>query len=323
MHSKIIILSFIASSIWVSCTEKEVIEPTLLSKETLLFDHTYTSSSLAKAQLGFVKDTAIFLLQEPLNEASGIIASIQNTGMFWLHEDSGNRAAIYLYDGYGNRKKEYILPHTAAIDYEDISWGYGVSNVYNSIYLGDIGDNNSYRPYISIYRFPEPQYVADTTEGSINEPIEELQLTYPIVEGMQTKENAEAFFVDPHTGDLVLFTKEKSECKIMLAAAPLAFGSTSTFSHAATLRFRFQEITAADISLDGLHIAIKSYEYIYYWNRGINESVLDALAKDPKLMPYQGETKGEALCWSIDGQRYLTVSELASNISPKFQFYSK
>ena len=191
-------------------------------------------------------------------------------------------------------------------------------------YIADIGDNNTYRTHVSIYRFPEPNFAQDTQLNEIsNNLIEELKLTYPIVDGIPTKENAEALFVDPLSQDLFIFTKAKSICKIMTSNGPIAFGEETKLKHVGTLRFRFQEITAADISSNGEHIAIKSYEFIYYWNRTPNETVLEALEREPALLAYQGETKGEAICWLQNGQRYVTVSELASNISPKFQFYSR
>ena len=299
-------------------------EEPLPKESTIIFDHSFNSTALQTATPSFTPDSVKHELTPVLDEVSGILESHTNPNMLWLHEDSGNKAAIYLYDEKGNRKQEYSLNGISAIDYEDMCRGFNGNGEFKALYIADIGDNNTYRTHVSIYRFPEPNFAQDTQLNEIaNTLIEELKLTYPMVDGIQTKENAEALFVDPLSQDLFIFTKDKSTCKIMSSSGPLPFGEETELKHVGTFRFRFQEITAADISSNGEHIAIKSYEYIYYWNRDPNESVIEALEREPKRLTYQGETKGEAICWLQNGQRYVTVSELASNISPKFQFYSQ
>src|SRR5215813_4130738 len=57
-----------------------------------------------------------------LGEVSGIIASIQNPGMFWVHNDSGDEARFFLIDSAAQLKQIYYLEGVDAIDMEDIAW---------------------------------------------------------------------------------------------------------------------------------------------------------------------------------------------------------
>ena len=312
----------IASSLVLFSQCKKQPETALSPTIHLQFDHNYNSALLDVDSMGFTPDTTNYPLTPELQEASGMIPSIVNLNMYWLHEDSGSDAAIYLYHQDGTRKKKYTINQIQATDYEDISLGFGPENQFNYIYLGDIGDNNKYRSHLSIYRFPEPNYMADTSVNKVSHNIEELQLIYPQKNGIVQKENAEAFFIDPISKDLVLFTKSNTLSKVMIASAPLQFGTQQALQHIGNLRFRYQQITAADISSNGQHILVKSYEYIYYWERLIPEPISATLQRAPKRLPYLGEVQGEAICWNIKNSKYVTVSEFGSNITPKFQFYS-
>ena len=42
-----------------------------------------------------------YVNSKKLNEVSGIVASIQNPGHFWVHNDSGDEANLYLINNIG------------------------------------------------------------------------------------------------------------------------------------------------------------------------------------------------------------------------------
>ena len=319
------ILFIILSTSFSSCkksttipTENEVTAP------SLIFDLTLNPTSLNLDTVNFkANKSSHFEITPTLDETSGIISAITNPNLFWLHEDSDNNANVYLYNDHGTRIKKYALQNISSIDYEDISAGYGSSNELNHILIGDIGDNNKSRNTISIFRFQEPDYVSDTTsEGTISS-IEKLTLTYPKKDGIAQKENAEAFFVDPISQDLFLFTKASSECKVMQVKAPLPFGSSAELVHIGNLNFRFQKITAADISHDGKHILLKSYDYIFYWFRDYNQPLSELFLTEPVRIPYEAEAQGEAVCWLNQGAQYMTISELKNGVAPALNGYNQ
>lgn len=295
-----------------------------VSTPPLLFDVTHNPTNLYLDTINFkANKSSHFEITPTLDETSGIISSITNPNLFWLHEDSGNNANLYLYNNHGKRIKRYTLKNVSSIDYEDISAGYGQNNQLNHILIGDIGDNNTARTNIAIFRFPEPNYAADPTpEGTIS-AVEKLTLTYPQIDGVAQKENAEAFFVDPISQDLFLFTKESSACKVMTVKSPLPFGETVEMVHLGNINFRFQKITAADISHDGKHVLLKSYDYMYYWHRAQNQPLNELFLTTPIRLPYEAEAQGEAVCWLNQGTQYLTISELKNGVVPALNLYNQ
>jgi hypothetical protein len=290
--------------------------------DTLVFNLKYNSLQLTLDTINFGSKVPQSILINPLlEESSGILASRINPNMYWLHEDSGSESEIYLYHENGQRKQHYNINGIEAIDYEDISYGFGPQKALNYIYLGDIGDNNQSRPNIVIYRFPEPNYNLDSNLNEINN-VEELTLTYPSKDDEVQNENAEAFFIDPISGDLFLFSKSTTLCKVLTVEAPLPFGKEAHLKHIGDLNFKSQKITGADISLDGQHILIKSYDYIYYWKRETHQTIIDALQSIPVRLTYTAEPQGESITWKPNSMSYVTISEFKSGILPGFRVYN-
>jgi hypothetical protein len=58
---------------------------------------------------------------EALDELSGIAASRTNPGSWWLHNDSGDRARVFLLDHQARRVATYAVTGADAVDWEDIA----------------------------------------------------------------------------------------------------------------------------------------------------------------------------------------------------------
>ena len=87
-------------------------------------------------------------------------------------------------------------------DWEDIAIGPRAEGG-NYLYLGDIGDNKSVRPFVTVYRTSEPTANAGATipMGSYSA----ANLQFP-----GGPRNAESLFVDPVFGDLYILSKSNS-----------------------------------------------------------------------------------------------------------------
>ena len=109
----------------------------------------------------------------------------------------------------------------------------------------------------------------------------------------------------------------------MHVKAPLPFGETIEMTHLGNINFRFQQITAADISHDGEHILLKSYDYIYYWHRTNNAPLNEVFLGTPIRLPYNAEVQGEAVCWLNEQNQYMTISELNNGILPGLSRYNQ
>ncbi len=248
-----------------------------------------------------------------LTEASGLVASRQNRGVLWSHNDAGGRGRLFAMSTTGADLGYYVLTKTELVDVEDIALGPGPSPGQWFVYLGDIGANNGARSEIAVFRTWEPP--TRTTQGPGKRKLKhamKYRFSYP--EGASY--DSECLMVDPKTSDLYLATKTLgAESLLFRAKAPLdpsrvnqlelvqalRLGQTGTSSSAV--------VTGGDISPDGSAILIRTYSEAFLWTRQPGESVDDAIKRSPCPVPVHLEPQGEAIAFAADGQGYLTVSE--------------
>ncbi len=258
------------------------------------------SSSIADPASPFHEGMALGKVSQKLEEASGITASLANPGMLWVHNDSGNKAELYLIDSTGTIKMTCSLAGIRNRDWEDIAMGNGpgADSLAHYVYLADIGDNLGQYPLKMIYRFKEP--VFDSSEKTVTD-IDTLFIR--LDDGPR---DTEAFMVDPIHHAMYLLSKREDSVHFYKIDYPFV-------SDTLTARFRvklpFTMITAAEISPDGSEVVIKDYENIYYWKRKGFGPISKLLQTPPQKVSYVPEAQGEAICFSLDGQALFTLSE--------------
>lgn len=250
-----------------------------------------------------------------IDEASGLVASRANTGMLWTHNDSGDKARIFLIDSLGKYQATVWLKGATNRDWEDITLGAGPQPDNTYIYIGEIGDNLAQYPHKAIYRIKEPQFTGDTTISI--EEIDSIRFTLP-----DGERDTEALMIDPDTKDLYIFSKR--EAAINLYRLPYPQSTTEMMVAEKVLEaMPFTLIVAADWSADGTEILIKDYKQIYYWQRNANQPVKGVLQKKPEVLPYHEEPQGESVAFAIDGSGYYTLSEQAKGVKPTLMFYPR
>ena len=118
------------------------------------------------------------------NETSGLAASSVNKGLLYIHNDSGDTSRFFLIGEDGTLKAIYTFKANPLIkntvtDCEDIAVSIGPKAGKHYVYIGDIGDNNAKRKYITVYRIKEPKLKssAKLLTGQVN--AEPLYLKYP------------------------------------------------------------------------------------------------------------------------------------------------
>ena len=149
-----------------------------------------------------------------ITEASGIVASRQNPGVLWTHNDSGYPGSIFALSTNGTALGRYYIPTVFYGNFEDIAVGPGSSPEHQYIYLADIGDNLAGRTSIRIFRFPEPAVYPYFSNAPPVLPVvaaQEIEMTYP-----DKPYDAEALMIDPLTGDLFIATKETNSARIYM-----------------------------------------------------------------------------------------------------------
>ncbi|MBZ5711060.1 hypothetical protein [Nannocystis pusilla] len=239
---------------------------------------------------------------DEVHEASGLVESRSQPGVFWVHNDSGDEPRFFAFDAAGALLGSFEVDGAVAIDWEDMSAGPGPT-AGEWLYFGDIGDNSETRPFITVYRVPEPDVAAAADDLVVISAVEAIELVYP-----DEPHNAETLMVDPQTGDLVIVAKG-DPTRIFRAPGPVAAGGPYTLEEIAPIQFPATVATGGDISPTGDFIAVRTYAQAFLWLRPPGTSLADALAGEPCTLPLAIEPQGETLTIAHDRSGYYTFSE--------------
>jgi hypothetical protein len=276
-------------------------QPKLVRLEKLADQHVFTN----QISVGTLENKEI-------EEASGMAFSRDHDGLIYTHNDSGGGRRVYVIDSLGKGMGVFKLKGVWNRDWEDIAVGPGPDPKLNYVYVGEIGDNQLKYTNIFIYRFPEPEQFLEAMEV---EP-EILKLSYP-----DGAKDAETLMVDPISKDIFILTKRDS-LNILYKTTQEAFESKEAVLEK-VMELPFTMSVAGDISVDGKEILIKNYFTVYYWKRNENETIAQALARDPLILPYKPEPQGEAIGFHPNGKSYFTLSEKRFNIEPVLYRYNR
>lgn len=258
------------------------------------------------------------LQSKVLNEVSGLVISRNN--LFFVHNDSGDTSRFFAVNPKGELVATFYFKGDQAIkplgvaDCEDIAAGPGPEIGKNYIYLGDIGDNMAHRPYISVYRLPEP----NQPSGNMYLKAEALHLKYP-----NGPQDAEAMMVDPVLKELIIVSKRQDTVGIYTASLSFNDQDTITLEKEGSLFLPgnplLKYVVAGDISQDGKQILLKTYEKVFYWLRKDKEPIAQTLSRKPVELPYIQEPQGEAIAFTPDGRGYYCIGEGNNAIIYKYE----
>lgn len=206
-----------------------------------------------------LEPTARFASPE-INESSGIVKSTAYEGVYWTHNDSGDRARIFPVTrdgqnvGPSNGQGIKVLGATN-IDWEDIA-----SDHEGNLLIGAFGNNLNKRRDLSVYILPEPDPYEDTAARILKRVPFHLpeQQDFPPDE---PNFDIEALFVA--NGNWYLLTKHRTDTETKL----YRFDSRDPFeSNPLTLVASFGArgfVTAADALADGSRVVVINYGSIW------------------------------------------------------------
>ena len=271
-----------------TCQQEEVVvQP--VSDQLLLFD----TIPLAKPLVPMIIET------------SGIADSKTHANSLWAHEDSGTPTQLMLVGYDGKVKKKVFIKGVQNRDWEEMALS------GNDIFLADIGDNLRKFPTYSIYQFKEPAASVDTVKSA-----KKIEFKYP-----DGSHDAEAFLVDPKTGDIYIITKRDNPSRIYKITAPYSYTSINTASYVGDLPYT--GIVAAALSANGSEVLLKTYTSIYYYTLSNNQSLPEVLQKEGKRLPYQLEPQGEAVAFTHSNSGFYTLSEKGFSTGVNLNFYKR
>lgn len=255
------------------------------------------------------------IVDKQLSELSGIINAKQSS-YFWVHNDSGDDARVYLINKKGKLVCTYKLESIQVKDCEDI--GRVMIKGKSFLILADIGDNRARRKNIKLHIFPEPVYKDGDQLVSIpKDDIRTVTLRYK-----DGPRDAEALFVDPTDHQLYIVSKRDFQSTVYTAT--VFSNSKKNFSMLTPVqKLPFTFVTSADISPSGDAILIKNLTQIFYWKRRRGGSIEQALSQKPVSIPYEIESQGEAIAFGLEGEGFYTVSERPFGLKSYLYFFEK
>jgi hypothetical protein len=251
-----------------------------------------------------------------LSEISGLASSVLNPGLLWAHNDSGNRAEVYLIDDKCEIKQVVELDGIKNRDWEDIAVGPGPDSTKSYVYIGDIGDNDGAHQFKYIYRFEERVDDPQDNKQTITD-FDKIVFRLPDSRRMDT----EALFIDAATKDLYVVTKRENPVYVYLIKYPYSSKDTVTAQEVASLAT--SQIVAADLSADGHDLIMKNYSHIFYWNNDAGKPLNELLKERPVEIPYEPEPQGESLAWARDKAGFYTLSEVDKGQKSYLYFYER
>lgn len=253
---------------------------------------------------------------DAINEASGIVESVLYPRHYWVHNDSGDEARIFLVDSNARHRATVLLLDVNARDWEDITIMRRDGKDY--IVIADIGDNRGKYPSVNIHLLEEPNFVfgSKAVDTIITADIQSYNFRYE-----DGPRDAESLFYDPVADQLFIISKRELQVGVYMVPLSGNPSETAVLHKVQTLPYTF--VTAAEMSADGTEFLMKNLLEVLYWKRKPGESVVDMLGRPATNLPYFPEPQGEAISFSRDGTGYVTISEQALGLPAHLFFYKR
>lgn len=274
-----------------------------------------SSNTFAQNRKEFFKSQiALGELTDPqLKEVSGIVPATGSRN-FWVHNDSGDGANVYLIDHQANLVEKFTLEGIEAIDCEDIDRVKIGHKMF--LVLADIGNNLANRSWLSLYVFPEP--VLGDSSLIPKSSIKTLLIKFP----QHKRLDAESIMIDPLDNMLYVISKREFQSTIYRAAV-FANMNKNYFTLEEVVKLPFTFVTAGSIDATGTAMLIRNITNIYYWRRTVGEPWSSALRKKPFQINYIVEPQGEAITFDNRGTGFYTISERPFGLKSYLYYFEK
>ncbi|MBP86458.1 MAG: hypothetical protein CMJ64_07055 [Planctomycetaceae bacterium] len=227
------------------------------------------------------------LENEDILESSGLAASRRTPGVFWTHNDSGDKARIFAFDERGRHLGACEIEGAEAVDWEDIAAFKQGNQCW--LVLCDVGDNAKRRDEVQLFFIHEPIPTAKTSDVR-------MTVRFRFSRGPL---DCEAVAVDPHTKSIFLVGKSLSPPHVFVLPLPER-PPTGTLVAKSLGRIPTPAVTGMDISHDGRRLIVVTYGDAFEFVRRAGESWEEALRRAPRRLPMPPRRQGEAICFGHD-----------------------
>lgn len=292
------------SLLWAACTPKPEPEPYIFPSSPLCTG-TYAGTPTVLGQLGDAR----------LIEVSGVVPSPTTPDLLWVHNDSGDDAAIYAIHRDG-RPRGRVRLAVEVDDVEDIAIATCPDNSGPCLFLADTGNNVGDRADTAVLVFAEPVPRADGTfaDDAVVGAVQRIDAS--ATAGLPAGIDIEAMAVLPDGQTVLLIEKIDADvARVFALTAPLStsvateVGSVRTESPAGVRNARM--VTGAAVHPSGLALLVRTYTGIF---ESRFATVDDTAAPGAVSMttvtfgPFS-EPQGEAVSYDEDGAGIISISE--------------
>lgn len=199
---------------------------------------------------------------ELIPEPSGIVKSQKYSGLYWVHNDKGNKARLFAITAKGELIKPagvlgydgIQIKNADNVDWEDIT-----CDDQGFLYLADMGNKNSDRRDLAIYKVAEPDPQSETSvKFEAKYPVYYPdQKAFPPASGNY---NCESMFWSE--GNLFVLTKHETDANTRLYRLDsLRTDKPNGLTYIGTYPAG-GKVTGADCSQDGKKLAVITYNEV-------------------------------------------------------------
>lgn len=261
-----------------------------------------------------------------IKESSGLASSMCSEGVLWTHNDSGGGPLIFAVGTDAKVLGRWKVERAASIDWEDIASAKR-NDGKCELFIGDIGDNELTRSYISVYKVDEPKAVPDENGSGSGVYASEIRLLYP-----DGPHNAETLLIHPKTRDIYILTKtrdgpagiyriRRNEWEPEIGKIAVRLTKIGGLSLPA---FPVGFLTGGDIASNGQRVVICDYFNAYEYTLPKQAKAFDEVWKvTPKIIDVGTREQGEAVAYSPGTDSILLTSESKSGNSPLIEVRRK
>tara|TARA_B100000809_G_scaffold141837_1_gene139398 strand:- start:29682 stop:31376 length:1695 start_codon:yes stop_codon:yes gene_type:complete len=244
-------------------------------------------------------------IDERIDEASGIAASLYVPGAFWVHNDSGDAANIFLCNpDTGETINSGLVENAKNRDWEDISSFRMNGKSY--LIIASFGDNKRKRNQYQLYIMEEPVVDAKGPFPFLNA----IKYTY---EGGKSY-NCESVAVDVTEGRIYLLTKTGNSATSQVYSLPLSLTSSNNEQVAKLVGCPNVKLaTGMDISPDGKRAVVITNKnnqcQAFQFTKLPGQTWEQGFLNTPKVFKTPIRPTYEAICFALDGETLYDKSE--------------
>ncbi len=256
------------------------------------------------------------ILDGSIDETSGLATSTLHRDTLWLLQDGGNGPMLHAISRRGSRIASVRVAGVRNTDWEDLDAF--VLQGRHWLLIGDTGDNGGLRRTVQLHVVPEPDPLVD---GGVVSAAWSIAFRWP-----DGPRDCEAVAVDVQAGEVLLISKKRKPAQLFsvplrpargvvvarrigtLAEAPAHSGGDASGARRVALG---RQVTAADLSPDGLTLAVLTYDRLLLYARTPGESWSRAVARQPATQPLPWLHQAEAVAWLPDGKGLIATGEFS------------